>query len=197
MVTIYLILRFLYASDGSSYIFLYNPAHHSHHNTLPMRAFFVFIFSFISAFAQAGSKEISGRVIDVMNGDTIIIRDAQQKEHRIYLYGIDAPELNQPDGKEARAYLDRLLFARTYQARVVIEARTKNGNIIGTVYAAEQNSDQYADINGMMVMAGYAWASQHSGKRYRAVEQIARNRKIGLWANPKPLTPWDWRKKQK
>ena len=142
-------------------------------------------------------KELSGRVIDVINGDTILLQDNQKRQHRIYLFGIDAPELGQPAGQEARAYLDRLLFARTYQAKVVYSKRTKAGNIIGTLYAAELNSTQYADINGMMVMAGYAWASQRHGKRYAAIEQMARNRKIGLWAEPRPLPPWEWRAKHK
>jgi len=144
---------------------------------------------------NASSKELHGRVVDVLSGDVIVVRDTNRKEHHVYLYGIDAPELKQPHGKASRDYLDRLLFARTYQVRVNIELRTKKGNIIGTVYAAEQNSTQFADINGMMVMAGYAWASQHSGTRYRPIEQIARNRKIGLWASPNPVAPWVWRKK--
>lgn len=162
-----------------------------------MRLLLALLCSLVVSVTFAANKDISGRVVDVLNGDTIIIRDAQQTEHRIYLYGIDAPELKQISGKESRDYLDRLLFTRTYQVKVVIESHAKNGNVIGTVYAAEQNSSQYADINGMMVMAGHAWASRHSGKRYQAIEQIARNRKTGLWANPKPVPPWDWRKKHK
>lgn len=160
-----------------------------------MRLLLTMLFTLLTANSVAANKEIIGRVVDVPSGDIIVVRDAQNSEHRVYLYGIDAPELKQANGKDARDYLDRLLFARTYQARVVIEMRTKKGNIIGTVYAAEQNSTQYADINGMMVMTGFAWASQHSGKRYRPIEQIARNRKIGLWANPQPVAPWVWRKK--
>lgn len=167
-----------------------------------MRLFFTsYIFSFmllvLSTPGYTEVNELTGRVIDVINGDTILLQDHQNKQHRIYLFGIDAPELDQQSGPEARAYLDRLLFARTYQAKVVYSQRTKGGNIIGTVYAAELNSTQYADINGMMVMAGYAWASRHHGKRYHAIEQIARNRKIGLWAEPRPLPPWEWRAKHK
>lgn len=158
---------------------------------------FCWLLLAFSTTGHAQITEISGRVVHVINGNTIVLRDSNRTEHRIYLYGIDAPELDQVDGKEARAYLDRLLFARTYQAKVVYSRRTQAGNIIGTVYAAEQNSSQYADINGMMVMAGYAWASKSDGKQYRAIEQIARNRKVGLWANPKPVAPWVWRSKRK
>ena len=160
---------------------------------------FIFCLSFLvlSTPGYAEVKELSGRVIDVINGDTILLQDSQNIRHRIYLFGIDAPELGQTNGQEARAYLDRLLFARTYQAKVVFSKRTKAGNIIGTVYAAELNSTQFADINGMMVMAGYAWASQRDGKRYRAIEDIARHRKVGLWAESRPLPPWQWRAKHR
>ncbi len=162
-----------------------------------MRFMLSTLLTFLVSISFAASNEISGRVVDVLNGDTIVVRDAQHTEHRVYLYGIDAPELKQISGKESRDYLDRLLFTRTYQVKLVIESRAKSGSIIGTVYAAEQNSSQFADINGMMVMAGHAWASRHSGKRYQAIEQIARNRKTGLWAHPKPVAPWQWRKKHK
>ena len=147
-----------------------------------------------AADASADLKQIIGRVTDVPNGDTIYVRDQNGRQHKIYLLGIDAPEMKQPFGKAARDYLDRLLFARNYQAKVVIKKRTRAGNIIGTVYAADMNSSQYANINGMMVMAGHAWANPRTSKQYIAAEKIARNRKIGLWKQSNPVAPWKWRK---
>jgi len=154
----------------------------------------IFLFSPI---ALAGTANLMGRVNDVLNGDTIIITDEYKKKYKVYMLGIDAPELKQGFGEQAKAHLDKLLFARNYQVKVVISRRTAVGNIVGTVFATELNSNQYSNINGMMVMSGYAWANPRTSKQYIAVENIARNRKIGLWEQKNPQAPWLWRKKNK
>ena len=148
-----------------------------------------------ASLSPAASKEISGRVINVLNGDTIVVTDANNNKHKVYLLGLDAPEMKQPFGKASRDYLDRLLFARNYQVKVIFKKRTRAQNIIGTVFAADMNSSQYADINGMMVMAGFAWANPRTSKQYVSIERIARNRKAGLWEQKRPIAPWKWRQK--
>ncbi len=155
---------------------------------------FILFFSTITA---ADTKNLLGRVDNVANGDTIIVIDENKKRHKVYMLGIDAPELKQAFGKEAKAYLDKLLFARNYQVKVVIDRHTAARNIVGTVYASELNSTQYSNINGMMVMSGYAWANPKTSKQYVGVEKIARNKKVGLWEQKHPQAPWLWRKKQK
>ncbi len=151
----------------------------------------------LSQFSYAGQQELLGRIDDVMNGDTIIVIDKNKKRHKVYLLGIDAPELKQTFGKQAKAHLDKLLFARNYQVKVVIARRTAAKNIVGTIYATDLNSTQYDNINGMMVMSGNAWANPRTSKQYVAVEKIARNRKLGLWEQKNPLPPWVWRKRKK
>ena len=158
------------------------------------RIFILSIFLTFASLSQAAPKELLGRVSDVPNGDTIIVTDEKNKKHKVYLLGIDAPEMKQAFGKQSREYLERLLFARNDQVKIVIKKRTRANNLVGTVYAADLNSSQYADINGMMVMAGYAWANPRTSKQYSAVEKIARNRKSGLWKQKRPVAPWKWRK---
>jgi len=157
----------------------------------------IFILCALLTFTTAthvSAKELHGRISDVPTGDTIIVTDDQNKQHKVYLLGIAAPKMKQAFGKESRDYLERLLFARNDQVKVVIKKQTRAGNFIGTVYAAEMNSSQYADINGMMVMAGFAWANPRTSKQYISIEKIARNRKAGLWKQNKPVAPWKWRK---
>jgi len=158
------------------------------------RTFILYILLTLTSVSQAAPTELLGRVSDVSNGDTIIVTDAKNKQHKVYLLGIDAPEMKQAFGKQSREYLERLLFSRNDQVKVIIKKYTRAKNIVGTVYAADLNSSQYADINGMMVMAGFAWANPHTSKQYRAVEKIARNRKSGLWKQKRPVAPWKWRK---
>ncbi len=159
------------------------------------KTFLLFALVTFAVSMQVSGKDLVGRVSDVPNGDTIIVTDAQNQQHKVYLLGIAAPKMKQAFGKESRAYLERLLFARNDQVKVVIKKRTPANNLVGTVYAAEMNSNQFADINGMMVMAGFAWANPRTSKQYIAIEKIARNRKAGLWKQKKPVAPWKWRKK--
>lgn len=154
------------------------------------------LFSLISI-TQASANELIGRVSDVLNGDTIIVTDVRNKKHKVYLLGIDAPEIKQPFGKKSRDYLEHLFLGRDPKVRIVIKKHTRAKNIVGTAYAAKINSTQYADINGMMVMAGYAWANPRTSRQYIAAEKIARNRRAGLWEQKSPVPPWQWRKKKK
>jgi len=151
----------------------------------------------ISPLIYAAGNELIGRIDAVQNGDTIIIIDAEKKRHKIYMLGIDAPGMKQDFGIQAKAFLDKLLLTRNYQVKIIISRRTRAKNIVGTVFAAYPNSDQYTNINGMMVMSGHAWANKRTSKQYVAVEKIARKRKAGLWKHKKPQAPWLWRKKKK
>lgn len=48
-----------------------------------------------------------GLVVGVPDGDTIVVRDERGRDVRVRLYGIDAPELHQRGGEQARAMLLR------------------------------------------------------------------------------------------
>ena len=67
--------------------------------------FAIFIFS-LSIIAVA----VSGKVIRVSDGDTILIQSGSQKI-RVRMYGIDAPELKQKYGEESKKYLEKRIFA--------------------------------------------------------------------------------------
>jgi hypothetical protein len=57
------------------------------------------------------------------------------------------------------------------------------------------------DINLAMVQSGHAWwfrkyADEQPAvdrRRYAAAENAARAERIGLWRDPSPMAPWDWR----
>lgn len=63
------------------------------------------------------------------------------------------------------------------------------GRIIGTVVVDGQS------VNRAMVNAGMAWAYRQYlvDRRLLELEAHARQRRCGLWADPDPGAPWDWR----
>ena len=55
--------------------------------------------------APATSDEITGKVVHILDGDTIDILTADKTTIRIRLHGIDAPEKGQPFGNTAKEFL--------------------------------------------------------------------------------------------
>jgi micrococcal nuclease len=112
--------------------------------------------------------EISGTCL-VIDGDTIhVIKN--NNTTKVRLHGIAAPEMDQPGGKEATAFLER--YAEGKPVRCVLEATKTEKFEIGTCYVGGQ------DIAAAVVKAGFARdCPSFSGGRYRALES-ANSRKL-------------------
>ena len=151
---------------------------------------------------------IQGRVVSVSDGDTITVLDADHQQHKIRLSGIDAPEKAQPFGQRSKENLSQLIFGRD----VTVEWRKKDryGRTVGKVMVAEPACREAAcpkilDACHAQIVAGMAWwyrqyaKEQESGdaNRYEQSELEARARRIGLWSDPQPTPPWEWRNEKK
>ena len=169
-------------------------------------------FALLSAFTFSVSclagEVIQGRVVSVSDGDTITVLDADHQQHKIRLSGIDAPEKAQPFGQRSKENLSRLVYDRD----VTVEWRKKDryGRTVGKVMVAapvcrEVICPKTLDACHAQIVAGMAWwyrqyaREQEPGdaNRYEQSEQEARSRRIGLWTDPQPTPPWEWRKAKK
>lgn len=154
------------------------------------------------------SELLHGRVVGVSDGDTITVLDTDHQQHKIRLSGIDAPEKAQPFGQRSKENLSRLVFGRD----VTVEWRKKDryGRTVGKVMVAEPacreaTCPKTLDSCHAQIVAGMAWwyrqyaKEQETGdaNRYEQSEQEARSRRIGLWTDPQPTPPWEWRKEKK
>jgi endonuclease YncB( thermonuclease family) len=140
----------------------------------------------------APAFDLSGRVVRVADGDTVSILDAANTQHKVRLFGIDTPERDQPFGKAARKALSQLVDEKP--VGVVIVTTDSYGRKVGTLYRDGIN------INAAMVAGGYAWWYQHYAPHERKLavaQQRAREQHLGLWADPHPVPPWDWRREQR
>ena len=54
-------------------------------------------------------------------------------------------------------------------------------------------------MNRELVAKGLAWRYVQYDKKgeFTEVEQAARRARKGLWADPNPMPPWEWRKSEK
>jgi endonuclease YncB( thermonuclease family) len=132
---------------------------------------------------------LSGKVIAVSDGDTLTILVDGNKQIKIRLAAIDAPEKNQAFGNRAKQQLSYLCFSKN--ATVKVGGNDRYGRTIGDIYCAGTNA------NLEMVKSGLAWVFRKYDKGFEylyALEEEARTAKQGLWTDPNPIAPWDWRK---
>ena len=139
------------------------------------------------------SAELEGRVVRIVDGDTLVLLDATNAQHKIRLAGIDCPEKGQPWGTRAKQALSDYVFDR--QVTVEWSKLDRYKRIVGKVL------DGQRDVNLALVRDGMCWwYRKYAGEQsaadqslYEAAETTAREQRKGLWADPKPVPPWEWR----
>ncbi len=161
-----------------------------------LRPWFILFAALVSAVATVAvpmcpARDAAGRpawrVHTVHDGDTVTCLDPQGRLHKIRLLGIDAPEYAQPFGRESSAALTAKLAGQVVQVRG--DAHDQHGRLLGTLWIADR------DINREMVAEGWAWVfgGFAPDEDLVAAEAAARGKRRGLWADPHPTAPGDWR----
>jgi endonuclease YncB( thermonuclease family) len=127
------------------------------------------------------------RVQTVHDGDTVTCLDEQGRAVKIRLVGIDAPEHGQPHGDAARATLAAKIGPAV---RVTGDAHDQHGRLLGVLWAGDTN------VNRALVAEGLAWSfgGFRPDEEIEAAEADARRARRGLWADPQPVRPAEWRR---
>lgn len=136
------------------------------------------------------AQTLNGKVVRVSDGDTVVLLDADNTQHKIRLNGIDAPENGQPYGDKSKEYLTSLIARK--EVTVEVKGKDRYKRILGVVYLGDTN------INAEMIRAGYAWNYKYSkDKYYIKLQEKAKAEKKGLWKDKNAIDPWMWRKERK
>ena len=130
-------------------------------------------------------------VVEVLAGDTLEVLQ-RGRAVRILLNGIDCPEKGQPYGKAAKQFTSEMTLGKP--VTVEVKHQVKDELLVADVILPDGSV-----LNQELVKAGLAWQSRKYGNSpvLAALEQAARKSKRGLWADPNPVAPWCWRKRQK
>ena len=157
---------------------------------------YVVTISFLAVTLTAPVRaDVTGKVVRVLDGDTIDVLTETHRKIRVRLDGIDAPEKSQPYGQRSRQQLTTLIAHNT--VNVAGKRRDRYGRVLGTVTAI----NAAASANEQMVTRGMAWAYRYHGKptneHYAALEHEARINRTGLWRDANPTEPYKWRKQHK
>ncbi len=157
-----------------------------------MKPLFAALLLTLATLCQA--ELIKGKVVGVIDGDTIDVLDASNTKHRIRLSGIDAPERRQAFGQKSKESLSDLVFAR--QVEVVTHKKDRYGRRVGKVLL------NGLDANLEQIRLGMAWfyrqyereLSPEDRELYDLGERDAKRGRFGLWIDADPMPPGDFRK---
>lgn len=129
--------------------------------------------------------DFSGRDVSVVDSQTIRVLDGKRLT-TVRLYGVDCPVKKQPYGKQAKKVLRGLIFGKI----VTIQPKSlaRKGPILGIVLTPDGR-----EVNRELVRAGWCWADEDYATDYVKEMQEARDARRGLWQDPNPTRPEDWR----
>ncbi len=147
----------------------------------------------VTGVGESSFSAFPAELVRVLDGDSLIVRNAGGGEVEIRIHGIDAPERRQPYSNASR----RALSERLSEDELVVEPYTRDryDRVVAklTVDGRDVGLDQIA--------AGLAWHYRHyAGEQsrkdrelYAAAEDRARAGGLGLWADREPVPPWEYR----
>lgn len=132
--------------------------------------------------------DFHAEVVGVKDGDSIEVIDTNKQQFIIRLAHIDCPEFSQPYSKAARKFTSDFCFGR----KVILEQTDTDRyeRLVCEVFVDGKS------LNLALVENGLAWHHDRysDDPDFAAAEEKAREAKIGLWSDPDPMPPWEWRK---
>src|SRR5215831_2096943 len=146
------------------------------------------LFTPLSVFAE----QIVGQVVGILDGDIIEVLHNNNRRERIRLNGIDCPEKGQAYGKKAKQTVSQLVFGKNVTLRT--HGLDRYGRTIADVFLADG-----INVNHELVKEGWCWWYQKYAPEdviLAELQRRARRSGLGLWADPDPVPPWEWRKEK-
>ena len=131
----------------------------------------------------------TGEVVGIGDGDTITVLH-NGNEKKIRFYGIDTPEKRQAFGKKAEQFTSEMVYGKT--VKVDVRDVDRYGQYVALIEVDGRV------LNEALIEKGYAWVYRKYCKAdfcedWLAIESLARSYKVGLWSEPSPIPPWDFR----
>lgn len=136
---------------------------------------------------------LQAKVTRVADGDSIEV-DLDSGHARVRMSAIDTPEYDQPYGSQSSAALKALLpIGSNVELEVVTQDQFRR--MVAVVWLID--GGKRINVNETMLRQGHAWGYRRYMKdpRFCDLEQEARSKKLGLWAQPVSdwVYPPEWR----
>jgi micrococcal nuclease len=145
---------------------------------------------FLLASSVLWAKEmIAGKVVTVIDGNTLEIYANDNETYKILLYGIDSPELSQEYGEKAKKSLEKLILDKSVS--IEIQGKDRWGNRLGIVLVDGE------DPREKLLEEGLAWTAERNPvEQFELIRVKAQEKGKGLWKETDPTPPWTYRRQQ-
>ena len=130
-------------------------------------------------------------VVGITDGDTIKVLKDDKEQIKVRLVEIDAPEKKQAFGNRSRQTLSDYCFNKI--ATLTDKGQDRYGRTLAHVNC------NGVDVNAELVKVGMAWVYDRyvTDRSLYALQDAAKAARRGLWADPDPVPPWEWRHRPK
>jgi endonuclease YncB( thermonuclease family) len=140
---------------------------------------------------------VTGKVLNVHDGDTLTLLGPNNFEYKVRFNGVDAPELKQEFGDKSRKSLAKMVEGKI--ATIEYDKIDKYGRFVCKVFV------NGTDINLEQLKRGMAWhfkkyqdeQNPDDKTLYAEQELTAKDSKTGLWKQKTIEAPWEYRLRMK
>ena len=132
---------------------------------------------------------ISGKVVTVIDGNTLEVIGDDNETIKVSLVGIDCPELGQEYGDKAKKFLEKMILEK--DVTVKLHGKDRWGNYLAIVIKGD------VDPRVELLKEGLAWtAEKNPVPELEEYKEKAREKNKGLWKQESPIAPWIYRRQQ-
>ena len=150
---------------------------------------------------EPGCDTLRVPVLKVFDGDGFLTT-LGKRQVAVRFGFTDAPEMEQPGGVEARAFLQSLVSNRWAELVVLVKNDTggifdKYGRIVCVPYVNDDEGfGALRNVELEMIVHGWTWVLERYGPDERYLDALAdaRRHRRGIWAFAKNMHPWDFKK---
>jgi endonuclease YncB( thermonuclease family) len=148
------------------------------------------IVMFLTVSVTIAQSVLTGKVIAIKDGDTVVVIDSLNTQTTLRLAEVDCPEKNQPFGTKAKQFTSDQVYLKI--VKYTITDTDRYGRSIAMIY---YDDDKY--LSAEIIRSGMGWHYKKYSKSIELAELeiIAKNEKRGLWIDKNPISPSDWRNK--
>ncbi|MFY9117056.1 MAG: thermonuclease family protein [Bacteroidales bacterium] len=134
------------------------------------------------------AQQFKVKVVGITDGDTFTAINRDKLQIRFRMNAIDAPERKQAFGSVSTQALKEMIHGQ--RVTVIVHSRDPWGRYVVTV-----RTRKIKDVSAEMIRRGMAWHYKKYDKTplYAELEEQARAGRVGLWKDPHPVAPWDFR----
>jgi len=166
-------------------------AHSRGSRSLATTALLAVVLVVLAGLAAAAPPGLSGRVVKLVDGDTIWVDVGAGRIEKVRYIGVNTPEIHHPTqgeeaGGRAAAAVNRSLVAgRHVRLEPDVQLRDRYGRLLAYVWVRAEGGAELM-VNAELLRRGYAQVmtvppNVRHAETFRRLEREARAGHVGLW----------------